>query len=48
MTLFGADRRVTEVDDSGATEVNTYVGALLLVELAANIRAIAHALSKSK
>jgi hypothetical protein len=47
LTLFGGDRRL-EVDGDDATEIRLYVGALLVVELAANIRAIAHALSKSK
>jgi hypothetical protein len=47
LTLFGGDRRALEADDD-ATEIKLYVGALLIVELAANIRAIAHGLSKSK
>lgn len=47
LTLFGGDRRL-ETGDDDAAEINLYVGALLIVELAANIRAIAHGLSKSK
>lgn len=46
LALFGGDRRIDGCEDGDPVEVNLYVGALLLVELAANIRAIAKALSK--
>jgi hypothetical protein len=45
LALFGGDRRIADCGDDDPAEVNLYVGALLLVELAANIRAIARSLS---